>query len=270
MKAARSTARRFVRGRAGRVNANFFRSRFPECPVTDPAVTMLPPDDGSWLKTLKAEVQPMTFKKGRQYAEARRVSGLSRTDVGIAATVTGSEGQKYAVQLAPTDDGAIESMCNCESWNKYGAHCKHVVAAGPGVPGPGARAGRGRRRPRGAGQHAKARPPKNDTTVPERADRARALAKLENWLGLSALPDLEFHYRLTPTQLRHRQPGLDHRRAPRRPGGQGPGAGQAHPHRGHAHRAGRRAGAVPAGRSRGPLRLEGRCSTTRSWPTSST
>ena len=82
--------------------------------MTDSAVTMLPPDDGSWLKTLKSDVQPMTFKKGRQYAEARRVSGLSRTDVGIAATVAGAEGgQKFLVQLAPTDDGKIESMCNC-------------------------------------------------------------------------------------------------------------------------------------------------------------
>ncbi|MDP1829704.1 MAG: SNF2-related protein [Archangium sp.] len=168
---------------------------------------MLPPDDGSWLKTLKADVQPMTFKKGRQYAEARRVSGLSRTDVGIAATVAGSEGQKYAVQLAPTDDGKIESMCNCESWNKYGAHCKHVVAAGlvylarvrakaevealaaPPVPVPGPEAD--------AANDADA--DADAAAEPSDAVPLPALAKLENWLGLSALPDLEFHYRLTPT-----------------------------------------------------------------------
>ncbi|MFZ5439117.1 MAG: SNF2-related protein [Myxococcota bacterium] len=148
---------------------------------------LAPDDDGSWLKPLKAEVQPTTFQKGRQYAEARRVSGLARTDVGIAATVTGSEGQKYQVQLAPTDEGAIESLCNCESWNKYGSHCKHVVAAGlvylarvraraesAAVAGPA-----------GAANDA------DPVSLP-------ALAKLENWLGLSALPDLEFHYRLTP------------------------------------------------------------------------
>ncbi len=163
--------------------------------MTNPAVTMLPPDDGSWLKSLKGEVQPVTFKKGRQYAEARRVSGLARTDVGITATVTGSEGQKYTVQVAPTDEGGLESMCNCESWNKYGAHCKHVVATGLVYL---------------ARVRAKAESDAVAATPSTRADDGAsgggddavplpALAKLENWLGLSALPDIEFHYRLTPT-----------------------------------------------------------------------
>ncbi|MFO0596914.1 MAG: SNF2-related protein [Myxococcaceae bacterium] len=131
----------------------------------------------------------MTFKKGREYAEGRRVSSLARTDVGIAATVTGTEGQKYQVQVAPTEDGAIESLCNCDAWGKYGAHCKHVVAASlvylarikaraPANPGPA-----------------------EPASPAETADPVSlpALAKLENWLGLSALPDLEFHYRLTPS-----------------------------------------------------------------------
>jgi superfamily II DNA or RNA helicase len=151
-------------------------------------VTTLPADDGAWLKTLKSDVQPMTFKKGRQYAEARRVAGLARTDVGIAAKVTGSEGQKYDVQLAPLDQGGIESLCNCESWNKYGAHCKHVVAVGLVYL---ARL-RARQEADGAASPAAAPPSDADpVTLP-------ALAKLENWLGLSALPDLEFHYRLSP------------------------------------------------------------------------
>ena len=165
-----------------------------------PVVTPLPPDDGSWLKTLKSDVQPMTFKKGRQYAEARRVSGLSRTDVGIAATVAGSEGQKYQVQLAPLEEGGLESMCNCESWNKYGAHCKHVVAAGLVYLA--------RVRAKAESEALAAPPaPANDQVSDVAAEGASptdavplpALAKLENWLGLSALPDIEFHYRLTPT-----------------------------------------------------------------------
>lgn len=164
--------------------------------MTDSAVTMLPPDDGSWLKTLKAEVQPETFKKGRQYAEARRVSGLARTDVGITATVSGSEGQKYTVQLAPTDDGAaIESMCNCDSWNKYGPHCKHVVAAGLVY------LARVRAKAESDAVNSPSLPAANDTEAAPAADAVPlpALAKLENWLGLSALPDIEFHYRLSPT-----------------------------------------------------------------------
>ena len=172
--------------------------------MTDSAVTMLPPDDGSWLKTLKAEVQPLTFKKGRQYAEARRVSGLARTDVGIAATVTGSEGQKYSVQLAP-NEGAIESMCNCAVWNKDGAHCQHVVAAGlvylarvrakaeiegvPAAPADGTS-------PPAATEE---EPAADDPAAEPSPDAPPGLAKLENWLGLSAQSDLEFHYRLTPT-----------------------------------------------------------------------
>ncbi|HEY0883239.1 MAG TPA: helicase, partial [Archangium sp.] len=144
----------------------------------------------------------MTFKKGRQYAEARRVSGLARTDVGIAATVTGSEGQKYQVQLAPLDDGSgIESMCNCDAWNKDGAHCMHVVAAGLVY------LARVRAK---AETDALASAPANSDDAPAASLPAApaspeeevllpGLAKLENWLGLSAQPDIEFHYRLTPT-----------------------------------------------------------------------
>ncbi len=150
---------------------------------------MLPPDDGSWLRNLKAEVQPMIFKKGREYAEARRVSGVARTDVGVAATVGGPEGQKYQVQLAPTEDGGIESMCNCELWNKEGAHCLHVVAAGLVYLA----------RLRARGDMAVPAPAVEAPAAPEAEPvLLPALAKLENWLGLSAQPDIEFHYRLSP------------------------------------------------------------------------
>ncbi len=156
----------------------------------------LPPDDGQWLKTLKAVVQPMTFKKGRQYAEARRVSGLARTDVGIAAKVQGSEGQKYDVQLAPHDDGTIESLCSCQSWNKYGPHCKHVVAAAL-VYLARIRAAEPSAAELAEGQGAQGGLKPAPAPAPD-AVPLPALAKLENWLGLSALPDLEFVYRITP------------------------------------------------------------------------
>ncbi|MDX2013780.1 MAG: DEAD/DEAH box helicase [Myxococcaceae bacterium] len=171
--------------------------------ATTPATPKLPPDDGLWLLGLKDDVQPMTFKKGRQYAEARRVSMLGRTEIGIAARVTGSEGQKYDVQCAPTEDGKIESSCTCESWGKYGNHCKHVVAvaliylarirAAQNAPA-GATAPRAPDAPEAAEGELKpaSAEPIDPVGVP-------TVAKLENWLGLSALPDLEFVYRLTPT-----------------------------------------------------------------------
>ena len=91
-------------------------------------MTQLPPDDGSWLKNLKAAVDPTVFKNGREDAESRRVSGLGRTEVGITATVTSADGnQKHTVQVAPDGAGGLESMCNCAEW-KEGAHCRHVVA----------------------------------------------------------------------------------------------------------------------------------------------
>ena len=63
---------------------------------------MLPRDDGTWLRTLKAEVQAITFKTGREYAEGRRVSMLTRTAEGLAARVIGTEGEKYEVSLKPS------------------------------------------------------------------------------------------------------------------------------------------------------------------------
>jgi hypothetical protein len=157
--------------------------------VTDPAPEPVLPlnDDGSWLKGLKSDVQPTTFLNGRQYAEARRVSMLSRTEVGISARVTGADGAKFDVQVAPTGAGTIESLCNCESWNKEGQHCRHVVAAALIYLA-----------------RVKARA---DSEAIVLADERQAepvalpaLAKLENWLGLSTMPDLEFQYRLSPAQ----------------------------------------------------------------------
>jgi len=139
-------------------------------------------DDGSWLVPLKREVQPMTFKKGREYAEGRRVSMVQRNDDGsITARVAGSEAERYDVRLQAGAGGGLVSQCSCQSWNKYGPHCKHVVAMALVYL---ARLRAAEAKPEGAA------PPEEAVSLP-------ALAKLENWLGLSALPDFEFLYRLS-------------------------------------------------------------------------
>ncbi len=146
-------------------------------------MTQLPPDDGSWLKNLKAAVDPVVFNQGREDASSRRVSGLGRTEVGITATVTNPEGtKKYTTQLAPTEEFEIESLCNCEVYGKQGAHCRHVVATALVYLA----------RVKAKADAAPAPLPEAEQVV------LPALAKLENWLGLSAQPDLEFHYRLSP------------------------------------------------------------------------
>ena len=87
----------------------------------------LSPQDGQWLRSLKAEVQPATFKKGRECAEGRRVYGVQREADTIRAQVAGSTGERYEVALEPRD-GKLTSRCSCPSWNTDGPHCKHVVA----------------------------------------------------------------------------------------------------------------------------------------------
>jgi uncharacterized Zn finger protein len=70
------------------------------------------PDDGSWLKPLKAEVQSAIFQKGRTYAETRRVLLTAVEEACIIGQVTGSQGQRYEVQVAP-DSSGIASRCSC-------------------------------------------------------------------------------------------------------------------------------------------------------------
>jgi superfamily II DNA or RNA helicase len=180
----------------------------------------LPPQDGQWLRALRAEVQPTTFKKGRECAETRRVFGLQRQGDIISAQVAGSSGERYEVALEPKD-GKVTSKCSCPSWNTYGPHCKHVVAAAliyaarfrpppppdkaaaqkaaPVAPPPAAAAPR---------QDEEAEPDsavdEDEVPVPELPPAADAvnlpaLAKVESWLGLSSQPDYEFLYRLTPS-----------------------------------------------------------------------
>lgn len=181
----------------------------PHLPVPDTQdiqETDLSFDDGLWLRSLKSEVQPMTFKKGRDYAEGRRVSLMALGGNALKAKVLGSDAKRYDVEVKPGTPGVL-SQCNCESWGKYGPHCKHVVAV--------ALVYLARLRANGAAANAAAAPtpvePAADSAtgvtaalVPAPAATAEnaalpALAKLENWLGLSALPDVEFQYRVTPS-----------------------------------------------------------------------
>lgn len=167
-------------------------------PLADPHLVQTPQidsgfalDDPPWLQALRAEVQPTTFKKGREYAEARRVGVLSKDGDRVFAKVSGSGELSYDVELI-RQDNRIESKCSCESWNKYGPHCKHVVAV--------ALAWRDSVQPLETAEAAP--PPPSETIespgVPNTA-ALPALAKLESWLGLSSMPDYEFLYRLTPT-----------------------------------------------------------------------
>ena len=166
-----------------------------------------PTDDGQWLRTLRAEVQPLTFKAGREYAEGRRVSNLGREAEAVTARVLGSRGERYAVTFRP-GEGKVESTCECSSW-KPGQHCKHIVAA--------ALIYLARTR------QATAAAEQSEQVEAEQADLAKqaeapledpvdaagylpgaeiitlpALAKLESWLGLSSQPDYDFLYRLGP------------------------------------------------------------------------
>src|SRR5206468_2202861 len=130
------------------------------------------------------------------------------------------------------DVGKIRSHCTCQAWNRYGPHCKHVVAAalvylarmrqaalreaarreGLEVAVPSATTSRGTAAAvavsdpmpaPAAGEDGDGETPESDAALrPASPDGGvptlPALAKLENWLGLSALSDLEFFYRITP------------------------------------------------------------------------
>ncbi len=149
-----------------------------------------------WFKTLRDTVAPTTFKKGRGYAETRRVE-LAKADANsLSGSVRGSSGENYPVELS-FSDGVLRSRCSCPAWNTYGPHCKHVVALAVSALEHAPQSGAGDR----------------GTTGPA-ASSGPALSKLENWLGLSSFPDLEFLYRLAPLQVgdRPRQWVVDVRR----------------------------------------------------------
>jgi superfamily II DNA or RNA helicase len=193
------------RGRFSRARGLFFLLVATLDFESQSAEASLPPDDGEWIRTLKAEVQPTTFKKGREYAESRRVATVARQGDKVTASVAGSEGERYEVVLWPSE-GTVESRCSCPAYGKYGPHCKHVVAAGLIY--------RARMR---AARRTNVEAPANgdEESAPVPAAQVvslPALAKLENWLGLSSIPDHEFLYRLAPAIGGSRHWVLDVRR----------------------------------------------------------
>lgn len=146
------------------------------------------PEEGSWVALLRDEVQPTSFKKGRDYAGLGRVSSLSREGSILYGGIAGSEGHPYRASL-DTAARPLVSTCTCQAWNRYGPHCKHVVAVG-------------------LAHLAAERPP--IPAAPELSPEAPsadvvplpAVAKLESWLGLSSLPDHSFVYRIMPAHAR--------------------------------------------------------------------
>jgi len=146
-----------------------------------------PAIDAPWFRQLRDEVQPTTYKKGREYADGRRVNIGGVQGGKVTAQVTGTSGGAYDVVLEIKDGQQLTSSCTCVSWNKYGPHCKHVVAA--------ATVYLMRLQKAAAALNEVAR----ETGGPSMSVSLPALAKLESWLGLSSLPDYEFLYRLTPT-----------------------------------------------------------------------
>ena len=146
-------------------------------------------------------MQPTSFKKGREVAESARISEVRRDEGRLLARIEGTpvEGKAKESYEAWLDTAAepLESHCSCPAWNKYGPHCKHVVALALVY------LARSRARARAAPVLATVEP----APLP-------ALAKLESWLGLSSLPDAEFMYRLSlaPSLNGHRSWVIDVRR----------------------------------------------------------
>ena len=154
------------------------------------------PEQARWLEVLWTRVPPTTLKKGREYADSRRVSELAAGENLIEGRVLGSSGEEYRVDIRRTD-GAVDSTCSCPAWGKYGPHCKHVVAVA-------------------LAYLQRLRMPDERRPGSKSADVVAlpALAKLESWLGLSALPEYEFVYRLTQANsgMAHRHWIIDVRR----------------------------------------------------------
>ena len=109
-----------------------------------------------------------------------------------------------------TPEGAVSSRCSCPAWGKYGPHCKHAVALAHAD------------RTESLGPPRRRRLARPGEVVP-----LPALAKLESWLGLSALPDYEFLYRLDARPPAGGGRAVGGGRAPPRRAEEGAGAGEA-------------------------------------------
>ena len=145
-------------------------------PLTKPE-SIPPSGRHALIDALRAEVQPTSFKKGRDVAREGRVRRWSDDADGLRrGEVSGSSGEVYQGEVGLAPDGRVKSQCSCPAWGEYGPHCKHVVAL--------AYADR-------------AEPGRPADIVP-----LPALAKLESWLGLSAAGEPSFVYRLAPAHPR--------------------------------------------------------------------
>ena len=75
------------------------------------------PEQARWLEVLWTRVPPTTLKKGREYADSRRVSELAAGENLIEGRVLGGSGQEYRVDIRRTD-GGVDSTCSCPAWGK--------------------------------------------------------------------------------------------------------------------------------------------------------
>ncbi|HEY3588112.1 MAG TPA: SNF2 helicase associated domain-containing protein, partial [Myxococcaceae bacterium] len=146
-----------------------------------------PASDGpALIDALRAEVQPTTFKKGRDVARDGRVKRWSDDDDGMRrGEVIGSSGERYQSEVGLNGEGKVASRCSCPAWGEYGPHCKHAVALAHAD------------RTETLGPPRLAEPIHAGEVVP-----LPALAKLESWLGVSAAGEPSFVYRLAPAHPR--------------------------------------------------------------------
>ncbi|HZX41645.1 MAG TPA: SWIM zinc finger family protein, partial [Myxococcaceae bacterium] len=138
------------------------------------------------IDALRVEVQPTTFKKGRDVAREGRVKRWSDDGDGQRrGEVAGSSGEVYQVEVGLAPEGTVRSRCSCPAWGGYGPHCKHAVALAH------------------ADRTESLGPPRSVETG-RQADVVTlpALAKLESWLGVSAAGEPAFVYRLAPAHPR--------------------------------------------------------------------
>ena len=69
------------------------------------------------IDALRAEVQPTTFKKGRDVAREGRVSRWKDEPDGTRrGEVAGSAGEAYETSVALTPEGTVTSRCTCPAW----------------------------------------------------------------------------------------------------------------------------------------------------------
>jgi superfamily II DNA or RNA helicase len=145
-----------------------------------------PASSSQLIDALRAEVQPTTFKKGRDVAREGRVRRWSDEGDGMRrGEVAGSSGEAYQSSVGLNPDGTVFSRCTCPAWGEYGPHCKHAVALAHAD------------RTETLGPPRPAEPVRSGEVVP-----LPALAKLESWLGISAAGEPSFVYRLAPAHPR--------------------------------------------------------------------